>query len=210
MINLDRWLNLMSAWYFPRCENTYTHLVAAYSEKHRRYHNLDHIDECLNHLDCVSDLPDCPDEIEMALWFHDAVYVPHRSDNEFKSAVWAEKFLVANGAPAAAIKRVYDLIMATLHSSDAETRDQSFIVDIDLAILGTDPDRYRRFETGVREEYKWVPWMIYRRKRADILAGFLERPRIYQNGCFQDRFESQARANLSAAIEALHDSQSTD
>lgn len=206
MTNLDRWLNLMSPWCFPRCETAHSDLVGAYSEKHRRYHNLEHIDECLSHLDWLSDLPACPHEIEMALWFHDAVYVPRRSDNEFKSAVWAEKFLVANGAPAAAIKRVYDLIMATLHSSDAETEDQSLIVDIDLAILGTDSDRYGRFETGIREEYKWVPWVIYRRKRADILADFLERPRIYQTGCFHDRFESQARANLSAAIEALVES----
>ena len=45
----------------------------------RRFHNLQHIDDCLHRFDEVAPLLDDRDAVEMALWCHDAVYVPARS-----------------------------------------------------------------------------------------------------------------------------------
>jgi len=33
----------------------YDKIIAAYSEKHRAYHTIDHIDACLRHLDAIVD-----------------------------------------------------------------------------------------------------------------------------------------------------------
>ncbi len=47
-----------------------------YSEPHRFYHTLTHIDSMLNHLDRIK-----PDGVELALavWFHDVIYDPRSS-----------------------------------------------------------------------------------------------------------------------------------
>jgi predicted metal-dependent HD superfamily phosphohydrolase len=81
--------------------------------------------------------------------------------------------------------------------------DARLVVDIDLSILGQDELVYDQFERSVREEYKWVPWFLYRRKRTEILRGFLDRESIYATEPFRQRYETAARTNLERAIRAL-------
>ena len=61
----------------------------------------------------------------------------------------------------------------------------------------------RAFDRAIREEYCWVPGFLYRRKRAEVLQGFLDRPAIYVTPALQERFETQARANLERALGRL-------
>jgi predicted metal-dependent HD superfamily phosphohydrolase len=93
--------------------------------------------------------------------------------------------------------------MATRHEALATMPDAQFVVDIDLSILGATEEAYSRFEENVRKEYRWVPSMIFRRKRAEILQSFLARPTIYSTKPFQARYEAQARRNLESAVAAL-------
>lgn len=58
----------------------FTALAAAYDEGTRYYHTRAHIDACLSQLDVYRDLARNPAEIEIALWFHDAIYDTHRHD----------------------------------------------------------------------------------------------------------------------------------
>jgi predicted metal-dependent HD superfamily phosphohydrolase len=202
-MNIERWLRLMSAWSFGPNEDTYRALVAAYSEKHRHYHTAEHIEACLKHVDvCIAQM-DNPHEVELALWFHDAIYEPFSGDNEKKSADWAASFLKVNGAASEATSRVYNLIMVTVHSAPTQTNDESILVDIDLSILGVSESAYDAFEHAVRREYKLVPNFIFNKKRAEILRGFLDRDRIYQNEPFHTEREQQARVNLANAVSRL-------
>lgn len=202
-MTFDRWLRLMEAWGFARNEDTCRSLLAAYSEKGRHYHGQEHVSACLRHLDTCLDRVEQPREVELALWFHDAIYKPFANDNERKSANWAASFLTDNGASEDAVARVRALVMATRHSAPTTTNDESILVDIDLAILGADPQTYDLFERGVRSEYRFVPRFVYRKKRAEVLRSFLERPRIYQNEPFFSQREGQARGNLRNAIAKL-------
>jgi len=202
-MEIERWQKLMSNLGIPSNEDTYKALLSAYSEKHRRYHTVDHIEATLRHLDTVFDLADDVIEIEIALWFHDAIYKPFSASNELDSAVWALKFLSDNGVAKDRIDRVYSLIMATVHTAETKGNDQLLMVDIDLTILGSDPAVYDQFEEDVRYEYRLVPYFLYRKKRIEILASFLERDRIYKNEFFYLKLEERARANLSHAIEVL-------
>lgn len=171
-------------------------LLDAWSEPARHYHARQHLRECLALLEPVLDMAQRPGEIELALWFHDAVYDPQGKGNEARSADWACEALAQAGAGRDAQDRVRALIMATCHDAEPEDPDARLLVDIDLAILGADPARFAEYDAQVRAEYHWVPGWLYRRKRREVLEGFLARPSIYGTLAFQGRFEAQARENL--------------
>jgi predicted metal-dependent HD superfamily phosphohydrolase len=199
----ERWSALLRGLGAGPDDATYVRLSAAYAEGHRAYHTERHIDECLALLDEVRALAVEPFEVESALWFHDAIYQPMSSNNESLSADWAGEFLKERGMESMRIERVRRHVLATRHVSSVQPDDSGLVVDIDLAILGSVPDRYAEFERDVRREYRWVPGLVYRRKRAQILESFLDRPRIYQFEPLADRFEAHARRNIAGALRTL-------
>jgi len=200
---IDRWDSLMAQFGFSSHHDIHAGLIAAYSEKHRAYHTLEHIAACFAHLDDVRGSAQRPHEIELALWFHDAIYKPLSGTNEEDSAKLAKRFLIENAAPSESIDRIVDLIIMTKDHLTPDTVDAKLMLDIDLSILGAPPQVYDRFEKDVRKEYKRVPAFIFRKKRKAILQSFLNRPRVYNSDHFFDRLEDQARENLDRAILAL-------
>src|SRR5690554_6317807 len=110
----------MEAWGFEPNRKTFESLMSAYSSKGRHYHTTEHISACLRHLDgCVDDLESCR-EVEIALWFHDAIYNPLSSSNEKGSADWAASFLSESGATDEDAGRVHRLIMVTEHNAPTQ------------------------------------------------------------------------------------------
>lgn len=178
-------------------------LLASYRESHRAYHTLQHLEECLA-LRRTLDAPcRAPAEIDLALWFHDAIYAPMRDDNEARSAQWLDAAASEAGVEADTRQRLHGLVMATRHAVAPHTEDEALLVDIDLSILGAPVARFDEYEAQVRKEYRWVPEPIYRRKRREILSGFLARPQLYATLACRQRFEAQARENLARSISAL-------
>jgi len=178
-------------------------LLDSYSESQRFYHTLQHLVECIHKFELVMNQVDSPRAIEVALWFHDAVYDVKGHDNEALSAMWAKESLVAASAPIKEIEQIVHLIMVTQHTHIPETLDQQALVDIDLSILGERIERYDEYDIQVRKEYAWVPDEVYRVKRYEVLEMFLARPFIYSTTYFQEHFEAQARVNLKRSITKL-------
>jgi predicted metal-dependent HD superfamily phosphohydrolase len=178
-------------------------LLDAWREPQRRYHTLQHLAECLVHLESARHLAMSAGEVELALWFHDAVYDVRSDDNEDRSAAWARDALLAAGVAADAAGRVHDLVLATRHAALPDTPDATLVVDIDLAILGAPPDRFAQYEAQVWAEYAWVDDATFRRRRHEVLTGFLARPTIYGSEHFRSRLEAAAGANLRHSIERL-------
>jgi predicted metal-dependent HD superfamily phosphohydrolase len=182
----------------------FNQLVRAYGEPQRHYHTLQHLRECLAHCEAAAALARRPAEVELALWFHDAVYDPQRQDNEERSADWAVRSIRAAGCDEEVAQRVRALVLATrAHQAEGDDPDTQLLLDIDLAILGASPARFAEYERQVRAEYGHVPQPRWREGRARVLGGFLARPRLYATAPFHDALEAGARANLGRALAAL-------
>ncbi|MCW9028665.1 MAG: hypothetical protein OQJ80_07020 [Kangiella sp.] len=202
-MNKNRWQSLMRAMGMPPSVECFEKLKKAYSEKHRFYHTAKHIEAMLNHLDSAVELAEHPHELELAIWFHDAIYKPFSSTNELDSAKWAKEFLTDHQYSSDGVERVYNLIMATQHNVEVNSVDEQLIVDIDLTILGASPTVYEQFEQNIRKEYKLVPSIIYRKKRKELLKSFLSKPSIYNLDYFKEKYESAAGMNIEKTIEVL-------
>lgn len=177
-------------------------LVARYGEAHRHYHRVEHVRSCLGWLDRFADSAKRPAEVELALWFHDAVYDPRASDNEERSAELAETRLAALGVPEPARERIVAQIRAT-RTHEAEDDDARLLVDLDLAILGASPAQFDRFEVLIRREYAHVPDELFRMGRREVLRRFLRRSVIYRVPGLHDALETTARANLTRRMSEL-------
>ena len=176
-------------------------VLARYAEPHRKYHTLQHLEECLTLFEAVQHAPDRPAEVEMAIWFHDAIYeLCGSSDNERASADWAHEELRAAGVASEIADRVHALILITKHSGVPQTRDEQVLLDVDLSILGSAPARFAEYELQIREEYGHVPGFLFRMKRRAILKSFLDRLAIYSTPLLREQLEKQARINLTKAI----------
>jgi len=178
-------------------------VLACYREPHRHYHTVQHLDECFERLAPLRDRAAHPAEVEVALWFHDAVYDVQRHDNEARSATWAVDALTARGVGAAAAQRVHRLVMATRHSAPTDTPDETLLVDVDLSILGADPARFDEYERQIRAEYAWVPEPVFRARRRAVLEQFLARERLYGTPPLAALLERPARENLARSIARL-------
>jgi predicted metal-dependent HD superfamily phosphohydrolase len=178
-------------------------LIARYAEPGRFYHTLQHLGECFAALDCALHLAERPSELELAIWFHDAIHDTRALDNEERSAAWVEEVLLGAGAPVLVAGRVCELILATKHADVPAERDARLLIDVDLCILGQADERYSEYELQVRREFGWVTDEAFRQGRADVLRSFLERPSVFTTSWFAERLETRARANLSRSLREL-------
>jgi predicted metal-dependent HD superfamily phosphohydrolase len=184
-------------------EKSFEDLVRAYSAPDHFYHTLAHIEDCLSIFDQTMFITVHPEEVELAIWFHDVVYNPKRDDNEQKSAEWAKAVINHAGLGSTPAKRISSYILATRHNQEITDVDAQCMVDVDLSILGREPEAFWKYEIDIRKEYAWVPSSTFGQRRIEILNGFLSRKSIYYHGIFRELFEQKARMNLVQAIEQL-------
>jgi predicted metal-dependent HD superfamily phosphohydrolase len=185
---------------------TFAELVRAYSGSGRHYHTLDHIAALLHLLDQHGEGLADRSAVELAIFFHDAVYVPTRSDNELESAALARERLTALGLPTGLIARVANLILATRHEIERVEQpdaDRALLLDLDLSVLAADRSIYAAYARSIRSEYAVYPDEVYRPGRRRVLGQFLARPRIYQTSRLHRLWDAAARANLTWELAEL-------
>lgn len=117
-------------------------LLARWQEPQRHYHTLAHLTAVLEHIDVLEKYAADPDVVRLAAWFHDAVYLPERSENEERSARLAERALLEAGVSEARTAQVARLVRLTVtHAPADDDRDGQVLCDADLAILASPPPR---------------------------------------------------------------------
>jgi len=184
-------------------------LVNAYFSDTRFYHGLAHVKYMLDAIAPWESKANNYPAIQLATWFHDAIYNPKAKDNEEKSAAYAAKVLKRLKISSSTIDAVTQMILKTKHhQADPEDLDSQIMLDADLAILGEDESSYRFYAKGIRREYAWLSSEEYRSGRIDVLKKLLQRPRIYFTAQMFEQEEAKARQNLLAEIELLCSSDS--
>ncbi|MGX5214565.1 HD domain-containing protein [Streptomyces violaceus] len=184
-------------------------LLTRWQEPQRRYHTVEHLTAVLDHIDVLERHAHDPDVVRLSAWFHDAVYLPDRSENEERSARLAERALVEAGVPAAKTAEVARLVRLTVtHDPADDDPDGQVLCDADLAILASPPSAYAAYTTAVREEYHFVPNDAFRTGRATILRQLLALPRLFRTPHGTKEWEATARYNLRSELELLEDSPS--
>lgn len=222
-ITKERWAKLCQKMDAPDAAHVFdTHIEPRYSEPHRSYHTLSHIEECIRLFDSVAVWGMFDPEafnylksgtkrdllsLEVALWFHDVVYDPTRSDNEEKSAEYMEDLLERFDVDREILADAADLINLTKgHEGPLKGRAARYMLDIDLSILGEEPGKYWAFEHGIRQEYSSVPQEVYNPARIAILSKFkklADTDELYKVKLFRGVRNNQARQNLTHAIAYL-------
>lgn len=178
---------------------------ACYAEPGRHYHNERHLDECERRLDGMVKLSE-PDRrlLRWALLWHDAIYDPQRADNEERSADLAKRELIQCGVSKEVVEEVARLIILTKgHRVSDGDRLGALAVSIDLAILGSDPRRYREYVEDVRREYAHVPDDQWRIGRAEVLKSLIGHGPIFPAEALRAELEDQARQNMADELSSL-------
>ncbi|MEU6522458.1 hypothetical protein ABZ892_06280 [Streptomyces sp. NPDC046924] len=180
------------------------HLIARWQEPQRHYHTLGHLTAVLDHVDELAAHAEDPDVVRLAAWFHDAVYLPDRSENEERSARLAERALAEAGVAEAKTAEVARLVRLTVtHDPADDDRDGQVLCDADLAVLASPPSAYAVYTAAVRAEYHFVPNDAFREGRAAVLRRLLALPRLFHTPHGQEHWEATARYNIGGELEML-------
>ena len=176
-----------------------------YSEYHRFYHTLEHVEHGLNLLKEVKDLCDDYYLVLYSWWYHDIIYLPNTLNNELVSADKAvfDAFQLGVTDDDATLK-IYNMVLATKHlNNKAVSHDDKIIHDLDLAILGSNDAEYHSYRAQIKDEYNMYRIDKYLKGRLMILNDFLKLKNIYYIEYFQNHFEEKARKNISGEIENI-------
>ena len=227
-------LDLMYRW--MRCKSNmnrpdvsiiwFQRLCQHYSESHRHYHTLMHLEEMFLYHDLLTQhyynnhgrqqhatepMTELDQEaIVLATFFHDAVYNVHSVTNEEDSAVLFQTYVQELRQQGVMIMEglepmVLQLILATKqHEVSTENSTcLALFLDLDMSVLGKIPQAYSCYAALIRQEYCHVPHEVYCEKRAMVLENFLKQPQIYGTQIMLEALEQRARDNLEQEIQNL-------
>ncbi len=211
----QRWCALLQSSARPSdaARHALDELLAAYTDPSRHYHDLTHIAALLRLSDTQAALFKDRTSVDLAIFYHDAVYDTARKDNETESARLAVTRLPSLGITSRQVNRVVTLIEATAHgvsTPDPNDADLLRFLDLDLSILAAPRDAYVHYAVAIRAEYAIYPDTSYRAGRKRVLEAFLARPCIYTCDDLHALWDAPARENLRSEISIIESGQPLD
>lgn len=180
-----------------------------YAEPHRAYHGQAHVDAMLRGLRDLGGAVGSPAAVELAVWYHDAIYDPAARDNEARSAALLQAEMARIADPVLVEAAVLMVRLTAGHAltpevSDGLRQDCALFLDLDLAVLGAEAAAYDAYEAGIAREFAPVHGTVaYRVGRAAFLTGMLARERLFHTERFHGALDAPARTNLRRALWAL-------
>jgi predicted metal-dependent HD superfamily phosphohydrolase len=200
LVGFESWALL--AGNSPTSRTEWAAVVAAWSEPHRRYHDLAHLAAVLGLVGELGGAAADLDAVRLAAWYHDVVYDPERSDNEQLSAQRARaglRGLVTDER----LDEVERLVLLTAgHDPAPGDTNAAVLCDADLAVLAAPPESYAAYASAVRLEYGHLGDQEFTNGRIAVLEHLLALPTLYRTEAALP-WTDTARANLTAELTLL-------
>jgi predicted metal-dependent HD superfamily phosphohydrolase len=201
VVGFDTWAELAGDSPISRTE--WAAVLEAWSQPHRRYHDLRHLAAVLGLVGELAGAAADPAAVRLAAWYHDVVYEPTRPDNEAVSAARARaglRGLVAEDR----IDEVARLVLLTAsHDPEPGDRNGAVLCDADLAVLAAPPEAYAGYASAVRAEYGHLSDEQFTAGRIAVLERLLALPALYRLPDVAAEWTPRARANLTAELGLL-------
>ena len=197
-------MDLAQRWPVARADAVRDALLEAYGDAARGYHDLRHLTEVLERLEELASNGEPFDAlpVQLAAWFHDAVY-DGRPGAEERSARWASEALagVVDQDVAGEVERL--VLLTAGHQVGEGDVNGAALCDADLAILAAPHVRYAAYAADVRREYGHLTDGEFSEGRAAVLGGLVGRRPLFATTYGQDRWEAAARVNIARELAAL-------
>jgi predicted metal-dependent HD superfamily phosphohydrolase len=201
LVGFEAWAQL--AGDSPTSRTEWAAVVAAWSQPHRRYHDLAHLAAVLGLVGELAGAAADPDAVRLAAWYHDVVYDPRRPDNEEVSAERARAGL-RGLVPEERVEEVARLVRLTAgHDPAPDDANGAVLCDADLAVLAGPPESYAAYASAVREEYRHLSDEEFTAGRTAVLEHLLALPELYRLPAVTAQWTPRARANLTAELTLL-------
>jgi predicted metal-dependent HD superfamily phosphohydrolase len=180
-------------------------LVAAarlhYAQPHRGYHGPEHLEELIEL--ARQHTPALDEAEQIALLFHDAVYIPGagRGENERLSSLLMRATVPALDIGRVDLDRACRIIEATTHA-EPPPPEAARVCDLDLWRLAAPWEAFQRHALGIRHEYLHLhaDESAFWTARKAFYKAMLAKPALFATAYFRDRFEPAARENLKRAL----------
>ncbi|VDM48895.1 unnamed protein product [Toxocara canis] len=188
-------------------EKWWTRLKQSYEG--RPFHNLDHLYEMLNLFDEYKDKLRDRYATAIAIFFLHAVNDPKATDNAERSARLLREF--SSETTFDSENYVANLIVESgkncteAHMTEGMfgEDDLHFLLDFDMAFLGSESAKYDVHLANIRKEYAHLSDEDYADQRLKVLKLFMQIPNIFATKELRERFEAKARENIAHEITTL-------
>ncbi|KAK0097971.1 hypothetical protein PV326_012094 [Microctonus aethiopoides] len=209
----DSWKEVTEGFNTDICDTWFARLQEVYADEKRTYHNLDSLREKLSHYYEIKDQLKNPKALLLALFFQNYEYDPKALDGENQNLDHFNAFADEVEMPQDDELRneTCGLLKAAATNSTEEhkiggafgSEDAHYLLDLDMAVLGSTPDAYAEYRDKIRGEYSFLSEPMYTALRLKVLQNFVQIPNIFATKEFREKFEDQARQNIQAEVELL-------
>jgi predicted metal-dependent HD superfamily phosphohydrolase len=200
LVGFEAWAALVGD--SPTSRTEWAAVVEAWSEAHRRYHDLAHLAAVLGLVgELAGSAPD-PEAVRLAAWYHDVVYDPRASDNEERSAGRARAGLrgLVDDERLVEVERL--VLLTAGHDPQPGDGNGEVLCDADLAVLAAPPQAYAGYASAIRVEYGHLSDEEFTTGRIAVLEHLLALPALYRTAAAQP-WTAPARANVTAELTLL-------
>lgn len=196
-------LPLLTRWNeaLPGHDALFLDLLDRWGEEHRKYHGRTHLLAVLEALDRLTAPARPPRTIQLAAWFHDAVYRGIAGEDEEESARLAEERLGRAGLSADEVDEVARLVRMTADHRPAPGDEAAALLsDADLSVLAGDPGAYARYLAAVREDFAHIGDADFAAGRAAVVRQLLELDPLFHTARGRELWQDTARRNLQGEL----------